>query len=114
MEKLLKLINEYEESRWELIDDGITKEDEENWVIFQEETPLWREYEGHLRHCNASIIAFEKATFDAYALSHRYGFVKRLFTNNKLNKREGDTYRELMRDMSISDRPVKFLISLLK
>ena len=75
MEKLLKLLNEYEESRWNLIDDGLTDEERENWII-NEETPLWSEYEWHLWHCNANTVAFEKDTFDAYALSKRYGFIQ--------------------------------------
>lgn len=80
MEKLLKLINEYEESRWNTIDDWLTEEERENWSII-EETPMWREYEWHLRHCNANTVAFEKDTFDAYALSKKYGFIRWLLEN---------------------------------
>ena len=80
MEKLLKLINEYEESRWEVIDDWLTEEERENWAIV-EESHTRKEYKWHLRHCNASTIAHEKDTFDAYALSKKYGFIRWLLEN---------------------------------
>jgi hypothetical protein len=85
MEKLLKLINEYEESRWETIDDWLTEEERENWAII-EETPTRKEYEWHLRHCNANTVAFEKDTFDAYALSKKYGFIRWLVKNDKIDR----------------------------
>ena len=80
MEKLLKLINEYEESRWDTVDDWLTEEERENWAVI-EELPTWSEYEWHLRHCNANKVAYEKDTFDAYALSKKYGFVRWLLEN---------------------------------
>ena len=83
MERLLKLINEYEESRWTMIDDWLTEEERESWAII-EETPMWREYEWHLRHCNANTVAYEKDTFDYYALSKKYWFVKWLVSHWKL------------------------------
>jgi hypothetical protein len=80
MEKLLELINEYEESRWTTIDDWLTEEERENWATI-EENPTRKEYEWHLRHCNAKTVAYEKDTFDAYALSKKYGFVRWLLEN---------------------------------
>ena len=126
MEKLLKLINEYEESRWTTIDDWLTEEEREEWAII-EETPMWSEYEWHLRHCNANKVAFEKDTFDAYALSKKYGFIKWLVDNNHIDLDEvADRMESWMNtdnscdianvqmDLAISDNPISDLISILK
>lgn len=83
MEKLLKLINEYEESRWTMIDDWLTEEERENWAIIEEQ-PTRKEYQWHLRHCNANTVAYEKDTFDYRALSKKYWFIKWLVDNQKL------------------------------
>lgn len=121
MEKLLKLINEYEESRWEVIDDWLTEEERESWAIV-EESPTRKEYEWHLRHCNANTVAYEKDTFDAYALSKKYGFIRWLVKNDKvdgmskyscINWKIAD-YLDLQKDLAISDDPISDLISLLK
>ena len=124
MEKLLKLINEYEESRWETIDDWLTEEERESWAII-EETPMWSEYEWHLRHCNANKVAYEKDTFDAYALSKKYGFIKRLSDNHRLETtdvmrkaileqikewHEREAYTQWL---ALSDNPISDLITYL-
>ena len=124
MEKLLKLINEYEESRWTTIDDWLTEEERESWAII-EETPMWSEYEWHLRHCNANKVAYEKDTFDAYALSKKYGFIKRLSDNHRLETtdvmrkaileqikewHEREAYTQWL---ALSDNPISDLITYL-
>lgn len=125
MEKLLKLINEYEESRWETIDDWLTEEEREEWAII-EETPMWSEYEWHLRHCNANKVAYEKDTFDAYALSKKYGFIRWLNDRDMLKPKE--IYQQAILDqikewheweaytqwLALSDNPISDLISMLK
>jgi hypothetical protein len=134
MEKLLKLINEYEESRWETIDDWLTEEEREEWAII-EEKPMWSEYEWHLRHCNAKTVAYEKDTFDAYAISKRYGFIKWLVDWHKIDsfklntkryeefeeyklanyKTVSDEYKDkLHMILSISENPISDLISILE
>ena len=125
MEKLLKLINEYEESRWKVIDDWLTEEEREAWAII-EETPMWSEYEWHLRHCNANKVAYEKDTFDAYALSKKYGFIRWLNDRDMLKPKE--IYQQAILDqikewheweaytqwLALSDNPISDLISMLK
>lgn len=128
MEKLLKLINEYEESRWTTIDDWLTEEEREQWAII-EEKPMWSEYEWHLRHCNANKIAYEKDTFDVYALSQKYWFIKRLVDNDKIDIDEVADRMEswgmdeddnscdvanVIMDLAISKDPISDLISILK
>ena len=124
MEKLLKLINEYEDSRWTTIDDGLTEEERESWAII-EETPLRSEYEWHLRHCNANKVAYEKDTFDYRALSKRYGFIKWLSDKGMLKPTE--TYQQAIIDavkeweewkaytqwLVLSDNPISDLINYL-
>jgi hypothetical protein len=124
MEKLLKLINEYEESRWNTIDDWLTEEERENWAII-EETPTRKEYQWHLRHCNAKTVAYEKDTFDAYALSKKYGFIRWLVKNDKIDReRINDRWWDMsihftdeelfIMSLSISNTPIEDLISYLK
>ena len=125
MEKLLKLINEYEESRWTTIDDWLTEEERENWAIIEEQ-PTRKEYEWHLRHCNAKTVAYEKDTFDAYALSKKYGFIRWLNDRGMLKPKE--IYQQAILDqikewheweaytqwLALSDNPISDLISMLK
>lgn len=125
MEKLLKLINEYEESRWTLIDDWLTEEEREIWIVNEEE-PLWSEYEGHLWHCNANKVAFEKDTFDYRALSKKYWFIKRLCDNDLLEPndlcervildqtKEWYEYEVYLQRINMKKEPIQYLISLLK
>ena len=125
MEKLLKLINEYEESRWTVIDDWLTEEEKESWAII-EEKPLRSEFQWHLRHCNANTVAFEKDTFDYRALSKRYWFVKRLADRELLEPKEiyqkaileqikkWEEYRAYIQRIVLADNPIQYLISMLK
>ena len=130
MEKLLKLINEYEESRWTTIDDWLTEEERESWAII-EETPMWSEYEWHLRHCNAKTVAYEKDTFDHWALSKKYWFIQRLVEKEKLKRYpkelktaiiskawmlECEWYSDsdsLLMKLAIENDPIRYLISIL-
>ena len=125
MEKLLKLINEYEESRWTVIDDWLTEEERESWAII-EEKPLRSEFQWHLRHCNANTVAFEKDTFDYRALSKKYWFIKRLCNNDLLEPKEvyqiaileqikeWEEWRAYTQRIVLADKPIQYLISILK
>ena len=126
MELLLKLLNEYEDSTREPIEDEC-----EEWGIIIEK-PRWSEYEWHLRVANANIVAFDKWTFDSYAFSKRYGFIKRLVENEKINEKNLNRMKtpryldsewalesyemedEITMLLSISDNAIRLLISLLK
>lgn len=118
MEKLLKLINEYEESRWKIIDDWLTEEERENWAII-EETPTRKEYKWHLRHCNAKTVAYEKDTFDAYALSKKYGFIRWLVKNWHTTLEHWNWFKNTVSEKTlitvcaISDEPIKTLMNYL-
>jgi len=126
MEELLKLLNEYEESRWETIDDWLTEEEREEWWSIEYEEDRWREYKWHLRLANANTVAFERDTFDAYALSKRYGFIKWLASKDMLKPKE--IYQKSILDvvkewheweaytqrLALSDNPISDLISMLK
>lgn len=125
MEKLIKLLNEYEDSRWTMIDDWLTEEERENWAIIEEQ-PTRKEYQWHLRHCNAKTVAYEKDTFDAYALSKKYGFIRWLNDRDMLKPKE--IYQQAILDqikewheweaytqwLALSDNPISDLISMLK
>jgi hypothetical protein len=118
MEKLLKLINEYEESRWETIDDWLTEEERENWAIIEEQ-PTRKEYQWHLRHCNAKTVAYEKDTFDAYALSKKYGFIRWLVKNWHTTLEHWNWFKNTVSEKTlitvcaISDDPIKTLMNYL-
>ena len=125
MEKLLKLINEYEESRWETIDNWLTEEEKEEWWSIAYEEPRWREYKWHLRLANANTVAFERDTFDGYAISKKYGFIKRLASKDMLKPKE--IYQQAILDavkewheweaytqrLALSDNPISDLITYL-
>lgn len=125
MEKLLNLINEYEESRWTIVDDWLTEEERENWAVY-EESPLWKEYEWHLRHCNANTVAYEKATFDYRAISKKYWFIKWLVKKWLLEPKEiyqeaildqikeWHEYEAYLQRINLQDEPIQYLISMLK
>ena len=125
MEKLLKLINEYEESRWNVIDDWLTEEERENWVEIEEQ-PTRKEYEWHLRHCNANTVAFERDTFDYYAISKKYWFIKWLVNKWLLEPKEiyqeaildqikeWHEYEAYLQRINLQDNPIQYLISMLK
>lgn len=84
MEKLINLLNAYEDDRWEVIDDWLTEEEREQWAVV-EEIPTWRALNGHVRHINANTVAYDRYTFDTYICSKNYWFIKRLFEHNKIN-----------------------------
>lgn len=135
MEELLKLINEYEEE-WIIFDEV---DDEECFVDIHPCT-LWTEYNWHLWFNNANKVQFDKWMFDRVAISKEYGFIKRLVDNDKIDKRKIDTrlvrhvdshYDEdwywvensyedysdtdaLLMLLSIQDKPIEFLISILR
>ena len=125
MEKLLKLINEYEESRWNIIDDWLTEEEREEWWSIEYENDRWREYKWHLRLANANTVAFERDTFDWYALSKKYGFIQRLSDKGLLKPKE--IYQQAILDqirewheweaytqwLALSDNPISDLITYL-
>lgn len=123
MERLLKLINEYENTRWTVVDDWLTEEEREAWVV-ADDPPLWKEYDWHLWHCNANKVAYEKATFDYYAFSKKYGFVKWLvekglveFTDNHKYILEAvdewHEYEVYLQYLALSDNPISDLIKIL-
>ena len=128
MNKLLKLINEYEEE-WIIFDEV---DDEECFVDIHPCT-LWTEYNWHLWFNNANKVQFDKWMFDRVAISKEYGFIKWLVDNDKIDlrklrkpKREFWNYMEILllnkstRDsgllmlLAIQDEPIEFLISVLK
>ena len=125
MEKLLKLINEYEEE-WIIFDEV---DDEECFVDIHPCT-LWTEYNWHLWFNNANKVQFDKWMFDKVAISKEYGFVEWLIEQDKIDvesycritsverKWEKDVYRDevdsLLMLLAIQDEPIEFLISLLK
>ena len=125
MEKLLQLLNEYEDSRWDMLDDWLTDEERESWAII-ETKPRWSEYKWHLRIANANTVAFERDTFDSYALSKTYWFVRWLLNHWKLgtdflspllkmNKRYNlGTHDTILMFLSTKENPVAALISMLK
>lgn len=125
MNKLLKLINEYEEE-WIIFDEV---DDEECFVDIHPCT-LWTEYNWHLWFNNANKVQFDKWMFDRVAVSKEYGFIKWLVDNDKIDvesycritsverKWEKDVYRDevdsLLMLLAIQDEPIEFLIRLLK
>ena len=126
MEKLLKLINEYEESRWEVIDDWLTDEEREEWWAIEYENDRWREYKWHLRVANANTVAFERDTFDYYAISKKYWFIKWLVKKWLLEPKEiyqeaildqikeWHEYEAYLQRINLQDNPIQYLISMLK
>ena len=116
MKKLLQLLNEYEESRW-----SIVAEDSEEYQA----APTRLENDGHVRHINANKVAYEKDTFDAYILSNKYGFIKRLSDNHKLHTtdvmrkaileqvKEWHEWEAYTQWLALSDKPISDLITYL-
>ena len=102
MEKLLKLLNEYEDSRREIIED-------EEWA---EITPTWRVEWWYIRHCNARSVMFEWGMFDGYIVSKKYGFIKWLLTNDKLDTDKDVNWIHM--ELAVSKHPLVVLISMLK
>lgn len=84
MEKLIDLLNAYENERWEVIDDWLTEEEREQWLVI-EEKPDWRAYCGHVWHINANTVAYDRYTFDTFVISRNYWFIRWLIENDKIN-----------------------------
>lgn len=113
MNKLIDLLNEYEEE-W------VVYTEWEEWEI----TPTWRQEDWHIWHCNAKTVMFEKSTFDRYICSKSYGFIKWLVENEKIKKEHivdiamfyciCIDYRAVIIKLSISDKPIKDLVNMLK
>lgn len=117
MEKLLKLINEYEEE-WIIFDEV---DDEECFVDIHPCT-LWTEYNWHLWFNNANKVQFDKWMFDRVAISKEYGFIKWLVDNDKIDRKKVysfcDTtdkpYEDILCLLALSDTPIEDLIEFLK
>ena len=127
MEKLLKLINEYEEE-WIIFDEV---DDEECFVDIHPCT-LWTEYNWHLWFNNANKVQFDKWMFDKIAISKEYGFVEWLIEQDKINMEKVPMRCELYYQtrwipwnvtddtdilimlLAIQPKPIEFLIELLK
>lgn len=112
MEKLIALLNEYENKDLEL----------EEW----EESNARTENNWHLRFNGASKVQFDTYMFDSLALSKKYWFIQWLVENEKIdletaliwlesNDRTSYTEtEELLMLLSIQDEPIKFLCEILK
>ena len=101
MERLLKLLNDYEESM--IIKD---EEEELDWII--EYGKVWTEYNWHLRFNNANIVQFPDEMFDYYAISKEYWFIKWLIKNKQVDYAN---YDEFIMDLATATHPIKYLIS---
>ena len=129
MEKLIKLLNEYENRDLEL----------EEW----EESNARTENNWHLRFNGANKVQFDTYMFDSLALSKKYWFIKWLVENEKIdldkakilesgnkaelfefieradymkirNRSYFSEYKQLLMLLSIQDEPIEFLVSILK
>lgn len=120
MEKLIELLNEYENRDLEL----------EEW----EESNARTENNWHLWFNGANKVQFDTYMFDSLALSKQYWFIKWLVENEKIdfeNRDLKDKYMEyferypyrpytdfslewLIMLLSIQDEPIQFLVSILK
>ena len=119
MEKLINLLNEYEES---FIEKDL--EEESDWII--EYGKVRKEYNWHLRFNNANTVQFPDEIFDYYALSKKYWFVMWLINHGKIwtdflepMLKMNERYHLGTRDtilmyLSNKDNPIQALISMLK
>ena len=101
MEKLIDLLNQYEES---MIDKDL--EEEEDWII--EYWKVRTEFNWHLRFNNANTVQFPDEMFDYYAISKKYWFIKWLIKEQKVDY---DNYDEFIMDLATANDPIKYLIS---
>ena len=104
MEKLLQLINEYENRdfyEW-------LEESEEEWII--EEPKVRKEYKGHLWFNGANTVQFPDDMFDHYACSYSYWFIKWLVYEWHLADWTLDT---VLCRLVVEKEPVQELIKLL-
>ena len=114
MEKLIKLLNDYEEWKWEEYWrwNYVWGIDKENKNIFASRFPDW------------AYICEEESR--AIIICKGYNFIKWLFDNDKINfanlEDNGDwydintenKYLDMLALLSIQDNPIEFLISILK
>ena len=123
MEKLIDLLNEYENRDLELGE----------W----EESNARTENNWHLWFNGANKVQFDTYMFDSLALSKKYWFIKWLVENEKIeyrkiiekeievwfklvrikdypNKIMEEDVEELLMLLSIQDEPIEFLVSILK
>ena len=119
MEKLIELLNEYENRDLEL----------EEW----EESNARTENNWHLRFNGANKVQFDTYMFDSLALSKKYWFIKWLVENEKIDYEKlskewfivrtydldeiGESFdyvERLLMLLSIQDEPLEFLVSILK
>ena len=123
MEKLIDLLNEYENRDLELGE----------W----EESNARTENNWHLWFNGANKVQFDTYMFDSLALSKQYWFIKWLVENEKIeyrkiiekeievwfklvrikdypNKIKEEDVEELLMLLSIQDEPIEFLVSILK
>ena len=119
MEKLLNLLNQYEES---MIDKDL--EEEEDWII--EYAKVWKEYKWHLRFNNANTVQFPDEMFDYYALSREYWFIRWLLNHwkiwteflepmLKMNKRYNlGTHDTILMFLTTKENPLAALVAMLK
>lgn len=121
MDKLLKLINEYDDTTWDVVEES----DQDS-----EEQPVWTEHNWHLRFNNANMVQFPDDMFDHYAISKSYWFIDWLVENSKVyvtdlyNKENIDLMDKLAHlwlkwseilamYLSLQKNPIKTLISIL-
>jgi hypothetical protein len=115
MEKLLDLLNEYENKDLEL----------EEW----EESNARTENNWHLRFNGANKVQFDTYMFDSLALSKQYWFIKWLVENEKIDYEKVRSWEwngsrwhfetvqpeyYIIMLLAIQDEPIEFLISILK
>lgn len=116
MDKLIELLNEYENRDLEL----------EEW----EESNARTENNWHLRFNGANKVQFDTYMFDSLALSKKYWFIRWLIKKRKLDRDKFDERREewnkhlritwvndyelLLMLLAIQENPTEFLVSILK
>lgn len=104
MDKLLKLINEYENRdfyEW-------LEEEQEEWII--EEPKVRKDYKGHLWFNGANTVQFPDDMFDHYALSLSYGFLKRAINEWHI---KGITLVDLVTELAVLRDPLERIIQIL-
>ena len=113
MEKLLNLLNQYEES---MIDKDL--EEEEDWII--EYWKVRKEFNWHLRFNNANTVQFPDEMFDYYALSMKYRFIRWLIKNWYTTLEHWSWFQNSVSEKSliticaVSDNPIQTLLTYLK
>ena len=104
MERLLELLNQYEES---MIEKDL--EEEEDWIV--EYGKVRKEYNWHLRFNNANTVQFPDEMFDYYAISKWYWFIRWLINRRIVNYWIEDN---LLSYLAKLEDPITKLITLIK